>query len=490
MGEPINAFPGYSFERLEDGKFHNMYRGVDLGKGGWVYSDPGIYSNVALLDVASLHPSSIIALNKLGKYTQRYADLKQARVYIKHKDFESAAKLFDGKLGKYLSDAKSAKALSKALKLPINAFFGISFATFDNPARDSRDKNNIIALRGALFMKTLFDEVESRGFHVVHNKTDSEKIPNATLEIIKFVQDFATKYDYEMEHEATYERMCLIDKANYIAAYMSPEKCIELYGYAPEENVEYFKEHGHPWTATGTEFQRPYIFKTLFSGEPIEFSDLCETKTVKNAAIYLDMNEGLPDVTLFEKELSKRLWNAEHSDDKKKLNPDYISMSDDEVRAEIAKGHNYQFVGRAGSFIPVKAGVGGGVMLAYRNGKYDSVIGTKDYRWLESEKVKTLGMQDDYDRRYYQAMVDEAIAAINKFGDFEAFIDISKPYDWKPRYNDPPGCEGIEDDELPFDLVPCGDGKYNTCLECPNYADTICRRGYSLASYVETGGGA
>ena len=38
----INSFPGYEFK---DGK--NMFRGVDLGRGGWVYGDPGIYLNAA-----------------------------------------------------------------------------------------------------------------------------------------------------------------------------------------------------------------------------------------------------------------------------------------------------------------------------------------------------------------------------------------------------------------------------------------------------------
>ena len=53
----INAFPGYEFI---DGK--NMYRGTDVGKGGYVYAEPGMYGNVALLDVASMHPHSVINL--------------------------------------------------------------------------------------------------------------------------------------------------------------------------------------------------------------------------------------------------------------------------------------------------------------------------------------------------------------------------------------------------------------------------------------------
>ena len=492
MHMPINSFPGYEFKQLEDGKFHNMYRGVDLGKGGWVYSKPGIYTNVALLDAASMHPASIIALNKLGKYTQRYADLRQARVYIKHGDYEAAGKLFDGKLKKYLGSKEEAKALSKALKLPLNAFFGVSFASFENPAKDSRDNNNIIALRGALFMKTLFDEVNARGFEVVHGKTDSLKIPNATPEIIQFVQEFGKKYDYEMEHEATYERMCLIDKAQYVATFMRPEECEKLYGYIPGDNRDHFAENSHPWTTTGDEFQRPYIFKTLFSGEEPTFDDCCETNSVKDAAIYLDFNEKLPNVEQEEAEMEKRQYNKANPDKKpKKLSTFFLDISDEKLQKRIDRGHDYHFVGRVGRFYPIKPGCGGGWLIALRNGKYSSVSGSKGYRWMEAELVKAAHKEGDLDPRYHNAQVTEAIAAINKFGSYEEFVDLSKPYPSSSPLQPSSGNDILqpsEDDELPFDLTPCGDNKYNNCMECPNCVVDICRKGYSLNSYIEKGG--
>lgn len=480
MTNYINAFPGYEYVFGEDGKPHNMYRGVDLGFGGWVYTKPGIYSNVALLDVASLHPHSIVAMNKLGKYTSRYEDLMNARVYIKHKDFESASKLFDGKLAKYLEDKNQAKALSKALKLPINALYGCSFAAFPNPSRDSRDKNNIIALRGALFMKTLFDACEERGYEIVHVKTDSVKISNADSDIVNFVQDFARKYGYEMEHEAVYDRICLIDKAQYVAAYMDPAKCTDIYGYVPGENVEHIEECGHAWTATGDEFQRPYIFKTLFSGEQILFDDLCETNSVAKGAIYLDMNEGLPNVDIWEKELEKRVYNDANPDKaQKKLNPDMADLSDDDIRAEIAKGHSYQFIGRVGRFYPIRSGKGGGLQMVLRDGKYNSVSGSKGYRWLEAEYVKSAHKEKDIDSTYHDAMAKEAMESVEAFGSFERFIDLSKPYD------SPVSLDLLDT----ASVVPCGDGKYNTCMECPSCEGDICHRGYSLANYVEKGGG-
>ena len=405
-------FPGYSYEMGEDNRYHNMYRGVDLGYGGYVYAEPGMYTgDIALLDVASLHPHSIIALNLFGSYTQHFADLVNARIHIKHGDYDTVRHMFGGRLAKYLDDESTAKQLAQALKIAINSVYGLTSASFDNPFRDPRNKNNIVALRGALFMKTLQDEVASRGFTVVHIKTDSIKIADATPEIIQFCMDFAKKYGYTFEHEATYNRICLVNDAVYIARY--------------SDNEAVNGRHANTWTATGTQFQVPYVFKTLFSKEPIVFNDKCETKQVKTA-LYLDMNERLeqrPDVA---KELEWR-----EKDHKKNGIPDgYIVFrdptfkmtTDEELRDILAKTHNYIFVGRIGQFCPIKPGCGGGLLMREQNGKYYAATGSKGYRWMESEMVRELGKEEDIDVKYYNSLVDEAIESISKYGDFEAFV--------------------------------------------------------------------
>lgn len=391
----INSFPGYQFE---NGK--NMFRGVDLGKGGYVYAEPGMYRNVALLDVASLHPHSIAAMNCFGEYTQNFVDLMDARISIKHGDYDSVRHMFGGKLAPYLEDESTAKDLAQALKIAINSVYGLTSANFDNPFRDIRNKNNIVALRGALFMKTLQDEVAARGFTVAHIKTDSIKIPEATPEIIEFCMDFAKKYGYEFEHEATYDRMCLVNDAVYIAKYDTGK-----------------------WTATGTQFQVPYVFKTLFSHEPIIFDDMCETKAVTGGALYLDMNENLPIVTGPEKELAWRNKEThEVSDYIGYKDPAYKNVSDDELRSIISTGHNYVFVGRVGQFCPIKPGFGGGILLREKDGKYYAAAGTKGYRWLESETVRQLHNEANIDKSYYQKLVDDAVETISQYGDFEAFV--------------------------------------------------------------------
>ena len=441
MSKIINAFPGYEFVRGEDGKMHNMYRGVDLGMGGYVYAEPGIYYNVALIDVASMHPSSLIALNYFGEYTPRFKEIVDMRKAIKHGEYDRAKQMFGGKLAHYLDDPSVADQLAQAEKLMINQCYGLTSAKFDNPMRDPRNGNNIVALRGALFMKTLQDEVASRGFTVVHIKTDSIKIADATPDIIQFCMDFAKKYGYEFEHEGTYERICLVNNAVYIAKYANDLWCKEAYGYVPKDN----KKHPDQWTATGTQFQVPYVFKTLFSKEPIEFDDLCETKEVANGgAIYLDMNEKLPDVTVQENELEKLL----------KKDPENPRV--EELRKQIEAGHNYIFVGRVGRFTPVLPGAGGGLLMCLRRGKYSAVTGSSGYRWMESEMVRINQKEEFIDRDYYRDLVDDARAEIGKYGDFDTFVSEEAPIH--------PWFSAIDEDALPFNVNEDND-------ELPWYTD-------------------
>lgn len=359
----INSFPGYSYE---NGK--NMYRGMDIGRGGHIYGKPGMYVNVALLDAISMHPTSAICMNYFGDYTPRFKDLKDARVYIKERQYDPVRHMFDGKLVRYLEDESTADDLAQALKIAINSVYGLTSASFVNPFRDSRNVNNIVALRGALFMKTLQDHLTELGYNVIAIRTDSIKIADATQEAIDICMNMAKEYGYEFEHECTYDRICLVNDAVYIAKY--DDRGIRNKG----------GRHAGEWTATGAQFQQGYVYKKLFSHEEIIFEDLCETKEVK-AAMYLDMNEGLSE-----------------------------------------NEHEYQFVGRVGQFCPIKSGCGGGELLVKRDNKYSAVAGTKGYRWLESEVVKQLSKEDDIDLSYYHRLVDEAIDAISKFGDFEAFV--------------------------------------------------------------------
>lgn len=448
-------FPGYTFE---GGK--SVYRDEEVGEGGYVYSEPGMYSNIALLDIASMHPSSIVAEELFGpEYTKRFNEILQARIAIKHKDFDKAKKMLGGALAKYLTDENAAADLAQALKIAINSVYGLTSAGFENPFRDNRNKDNIVAKRGALFMVNLKHAVQSQGFTVAHIKTDSIKIPDATPEIIKFVTEYGKLYGYNFEHEATYDRMCLVNDAVYIARYATVEKCCDLYGKkyidSAKDICKENKKHPYAWTATGTQFQIPYVFKTLFSKENIEFEDMCETKSV-TSSLYLDMNEALPDVSALEAERDK-LWK-QITDSKRMTEPMPTECERvEELTDEIAKGHDYHFIGKVGQFCPIKPGCGGGILLRETENKktgekgYAAATGSKGFRWLESEMVKQLDKQGDIDRGYYNNMVDEAIKSLSVYGDFERFA-ADEPY---VSDNTPPwfgAGEPHEEDTTPFDV--------------------------------------
>ena len=346
-------FPGYTFDH---GK--SMYRGEEIGEGGRVYAEPGMYENIPVLDVASMHPHSILAEWLFGKYTENFMALVQTRIDIKHGDFDKAKKLFDGKLEKWLTNKEMAKALSQALKIAINSVYGLTSASFSNPFRDPRNIDNIVAKRGALFMTDLKFAVQEKGFKVAHIKTDSIKIPNATPEIIEFVKSMGKAYGYTFEVENEYEKMCLVNDAVYIAKLKDGE-----------------------WEATGKQFAEPYVFKTLFSKEPLIFEDYAQVKQVQTS-LYLDFNENLKD---------------------------------DE--------HDYKFVGKTGSFVPVVEGINGGLLLRHvSDDKYSSAVGAKGYRWMESETVKQSGLEDKIDISYYKRLADEAKDEISQYGDFEWFV--------------------------------------------------------------------
>jgi hypothetical protein len=367
-------FPGYTFER---GK--SSYRGENPGEGGYVYAEPGIYSNVAVLDVASMHPTSILKLNAFGPYTKKFEDLIKARIAIKRKDFDAAAAMLDGRLLPFLSDPHAgydldgADKLAYALKIVINIVYGLTSAKFDNPFRDLRNVDNIVAKRGALFMIDLKRTLQEMDVQVVHIKTDSVKIPDATPEIIKFVTEFGAKYGYEFEHEETYDKFCLVNDAVYVAG-------IQTVPW--EEGFPKYK-----WTAVGAQFQHPYVFKQLFSGEELAFEDFCEARSVVKGTMYL------------------------YSGSEKPVNG-ALTASEGELK----------HVGRTGLFVPVERD--GATLFRFNDDKYYAVAGTKGYLWMESDAAVEAGERDDLDidTTYFEKLKDDAVKAIEKFGSFDEFV--------------------------------------------------------------------
>jgi hypothetical protein len=131
----------------------------------------------------------------------------------------------------------------------------------------------------------------------------------------------------------------------------------------------------------GSQFQHPFIFKSLFSGEKLTFDDFCESKNVMQGTMYLDREDHEKDDTL-----------------------DY---------------HTMRHLGRTGRFVPVQEG--GGTLYRVKDDKYYLVTGTKGHKWIEAEIAQS--MSDlKIDMSYFEKLKDEAIKTIEGFGSFQEFV--------------------------------------------------------------------
>lgn len=399
-------FPGYEFhpegiprERYstepgakipnKNRKGKSIYMGEDPSEGGFANCPQrGVYFNVGLFDIASMHPHSAIKLKIFGKeITKRYENLVEARVAIKHikeigdDAFNEALRRVDAikegssqvikdiLSGLTSTDLKrKCKAIANALKTAINSVYGLTSAKFENKLRDPKNIDNIVAKYGALFMITLKHKLQEMGYTVVHIKTDSIKVANYDEKVKKFIFDFGKKYGFTFEHEATYSKMCIVDDAQYIA-------------YEVEADGEKLEKPF--WTATGAKFGGPmdkdhkplgakYLFKTLFTHEPVSFDDFPETKAVDDAAIYL-------------------------------VNPNGTET----------------FVGRVGSFVCVKPEFGG-ELVRVKGESRSAVTGTKDYYWAEAAAVRDHPERINLD--YYRKQCDEVIDDVNELYPFDEFV--------------------------------------------------------------------
>jgi hypothetical protein len=285
---------------------------------------------------------------------------------IKEGSSEVIKNILQGLSGEELKS--KCKAIANALKTAINSVYGLTSAKFDNKLRDPRNVDNIVAKYGALFMITLKHKLQEMGYTVVHIKTDSIKVANYDEKVKKFIMSFGKKYGFTFEHEATYSKMCIIDDAQYVAFEVEADG-------EPLDGTK-VDSTGKPndpfWTVTGAKFAPKYLFKNLFTHEPVLFNDLTETKSVQDAAIYI---------------------SADGKD---------------------------KFVGRVGSFVAVQEKYGG-KLVRIKGDKRSAVTGTKDWFWNEASAIRE--HPERINKDYYRKQCDDAIATIEKYYPFDEFVE-------------------------------------------------------------------
>jgi len=222
-------------------------------------------------------------------------------------------------------------------------------------------------------MVDLEEAIKAQGYVVFHIKTDSVKIADADEDIIEFVKAFGLKYGYNFEYnpaEDHYDAVCLVNDAVYIA------------------------RKGREWTAVGAQFQHPYVHKTLFTREELEFDDYCETKQVVQGAMYIDFRPEVPGTPTI---------------------------------------NDMHFVGKTGRFVPVVEGFGGGTLYRVKDGKPYAVAGTKGYLWVEADVAWSMfkdGQGTPFseqsaefiDMRYFNKLAEDARNAIDYFGEYARFV--------------------------------------------------------------------
>ena len=134
-------------------------------------------------------------------------------------------------------------------------------------------------------------------------------------------------------------------------------------------------KHPGEWEAVGARFAEPYVFKTLFSKEPVVFKDFVCVREVKKGHIYMETPTGA-----------------------------------------------MVFIGGVGGFVPVKEEYGGGKLWRVKDERRYAVSDTKGYLWLPYDMAAELP-PDAIDLNYFRKKVDDACSEIAKYGDLSSFLD-------------------------------------------------------------------
>lgn len=437
-------FPGYTFD--PNRKPASDYHGKDPSEGGYVSSKPGVYGVsvkdynagniidpvtgrcklVTYIDVASLHPHSLIAINYFGKYTPKFQALVKCRMYIKHGELDKAASAFDDidpalskKLSRFLNDPSLVKGLAHAMKIIINIVYGMTSAKYDNKFRDPRNVDNIIAKRGALFMMMLEEELNARGCNVVHVKTDSMKITNYLQEDIQYAMDRANEFGYTFELECIFDRLALTNKSTNI-------------GHI-EGKPEY---DAHAWEAVGAQYAEPFVFKKLFSHEELIEEDFMTLKSStspiylgdrfigKNAYVYASLT-GEELCAIREENIAQSIQTKVQKPIEKYLpKRDYEGLPLAEQEANRVAKISKELIARGFNISPERVqNIIDNNFPETKVSKRSALAGTKDWVWRLSTEYKG---KDDINMGYYGKLIDDAVGDIYKVGDGNIIFEGTK----------------------------------------------------------------
>lgn len=189
--------------KRSNNKFNYVHSGANLtfGRGGLHgvnINQKTVYKNVKLLDVTSLYPNIIININGLDKATDKYKEIVNKRVKVKHTD----------------------KVLSEALKLIINSTYGLlnnEYTKLYNP-----NAQLSVCIYGQIALYDLCKRLYEVGYTLININTDGvafccdEHNPLPDSQFKRVQKEWEEFYNLSLEL-TEFDNWYQKDVSNYIA---------------------------------------------------------------------------------------------------------------------------------------------------------------------------------------------------------------------------------------------------------------------------------
>ncbi|MGC8586062.1 MAG: DNA-directed DNA polymerase [Candidatus Micrarchaeia archaeon] len=242
--------------------------------------NPGIYSNLAVLDFRGLYPSIIISHNidpsSINPNTKEYYEAPTGVRFDKNRKSimptilnvlitqRSEVK----KLYKKYPDNVNLAARSQALKITANAFYG--YLGYARSRWYSRDCAASVTAYGRQYIKTAMDQAVASGFEVIYGDTDSLVIllgEKKKEDVLKFLEEFNKTLPgaMELELEDFYTRGVFVGKKS-AKEQSGAKKKYALISESGRIKIKGFELVRRDWSKIARETQRKVLESILKEG--------------------------------------------------------------------------------------------------------------------------------------------------------------------------------------------------------------------------------
>lgn len=176
---------------------------IEFGFGGLhgVHKTQTRVKNLKLLDVASMYPNIILIINALGEFTEKYKEILDKRIEVKHLD----------------------KVLSDALKLILNSVYGNlknQYSSLYNPKAALS-----VCIYGQIALYTLCKRLAEQGHTIININTDGVGfVPAKGVDYTEVWHQWEKDFTLTLE-EDSFDQFIQKDVNNYIGVKGDKIKC-------------------------------------------------------------------------------------------------------------------------------------------------------------------------------------------------------------------------------------------------------------------------